>query len=347
MKVAVITVQVPFTSGGAEIHAQELKSALIARGCEAELIALPFKWYPPECILDQMLVARLVDLSEVNGEKIDRLITLKFPAYFAPHDNKVAWVLHQYRQAYELYGTPYSDLHLEHSGRALAREIHRWDCELLPQHRALFANSRRVAERMRKYNGLASEALYHPPRNHNRIRCEAYERYIIAPGRVEPLKRQHLMVLAMASLPRNVKLVLIGAASGDYAKQVIRTIREMELEDRVILRGVVSEDEKLDLYARCLAVYYGPYDEDYGYVTLEAFFASKPVITLSDSGGPLEFVTDGETGYVVPPDAERIAQSFRSLLDRPEVAVQIGRTAKASLSEKRLSWDYVIERLLS
>ena len=141
--------------------------------------------------------------------------------------------------------------------------------------------------------------------------------------------------------------MLVGAASGDYAKQVTRTIRELGLEDRVILRGLVSEDEKLDLYARCLAVYYGPYDEDYGYVTLEAFFASKPVLVLSDSGGPLEFVTDGETGYVVPPDADRIAQSLRSLLDRPELAVRMGQAAKASLSDKRLSWDYVIERLLS
>ena len=95
MKVAIVTVQVPFTWGGAEILAEELRSALVAKGCEVDLIALPFKWNPPEFILDQMLAARLVDLSEVNGEKIDRIITLKFPAYFVPHDNKVAWILHQ------------------------------------------------------------------------------------------------------------------------------------------------------------------------------------------------------------------------------------------------------------
>lgn len=347
MKVAILTVQVPFISGGAEIHAEELKSQLILRGCDSEIVALPFKWYPPETVLDQMMVARLVDLSEVNGEKIDRLITLKFPAYFAPHDNKVAWVLHQYRQAYELYGTPYSDLHQNDTGRVVAHEVRRWDLKFLPEHRALFANSRTVAERMRIYNGLSAEPLYHPPRNHDRIRCDGYGNFILAPGRIDAMKRQHLIVEAMASLPPHLTLVLIGSASGQYAKQLVRTIQRLQLDDRVILRGVVSEEEKLDLYARCLAVYYGPYDEDYGYVTLEAFFASKPIITHCDSGGPLEFVTTGETGYVVPADVTQLSDCLRLLADTPQRAVRMGRAANARLCSEQISWDYVIERLLS
>jgi glycosyltransferase involved in cell wall biosynthesis len=347
VKVAIVTVQVPFTWGGAEILAEELKSALIARGCEVDLIALPFKWNPPEFILDQMLAARLVDLSEVNGKKIDRLITLKFPAYFVPHDNKVGWILHQYRQAYELYGTEYSDLHLSEAGRALANEIRRWDLALLPEHRVVYTLSRTVASRMEKYNSVTSEPLYHPPRNSERFYCEAFDKFILAPGRIEPPKRQHLMIEAMTFLPRSLKLVLIGPGFGTYSQRLTRTIGELDLEDRVTMAGAVSEDEKLRLYARCLAVYNGPYEEDYGYVTLEAFFASKPVITLSDSGGPLEFVTDAETGYVIPANAESIAQCLRRLIERPELALRLGRAAKASLSEKNLSWDYVIERLLS
>jgi glycosyltransferase involved in cell wall biosynthesis len=347
MKVLILTVKVPFMSGGAEIHALELRTALAARGCDVDLMSIPLKWYPPECMLDHMLLARLVDLSELNGEKIDRLITLRFPAYFAPHNNKVGWILHQYRQAYELYGTDYSDLHLSDAGQALAREIRRWDCELLPQHRMLFANSRRVAERLKDYNGLEAEPLYHLPQHSDRFRCEGYDKFILAPGRIEPLKRQHLIVSAMTCLPRNLRLILIGAAFGEYAGQLVHTIRELDLEDRVTLAGMVSEDEKRALYGRCLAVYYGPYDEDYGYVTLEAFFAAKPVITLSDSGGPLEFVTDGETGYVVPANAESIALCLRKLVDKPDLAAELGRAARASLFEKKLSWDYVVERLLS
>ena len=110
MRVAVVTVQVPFISGGAEFLADGLVTHLRRRGVEAELVTLPFKWYPPKSVLDAMLAARLTDLEEVDGHSIDRLITLKFPAYYVPHSNKVLWLLHQHRQAYDLYDSPYGDL---------------------------------------------------------------------------------------------------------------------------------------------------------------------------------------------------------------------------------------------
>jgi glycosyltransferase involved in cell wall biosynthesis len=151
-----------------------------------------------------MLAARLTDLTEVNGEKIHRLITLKFPAYFAPHPNKVAWLFHQHRQAYDLYDTPYGDLNGSERGSLVAREIHRWDGAFLPEHRALFAISRKVAERLRAYNALDAAPLYHPPRNADRFRCEAYEDIILVPGRLDPLKRQHLAIEALASTPQRL-----------------------------------------------------------------------------------------------------------------------------------------------
>ena len=70
---------------------------------------MPFKWYPKEEILPHAAAWRLLDLSESNGEPIDLLIASKFPTYFARHSNKVAWLIHQYRAAYELCGTEYSD----------------------------------------------------------------------------------------------------------------------------------------------------------------------------------------------------------------------------------------------
>ncbi len=347
MKVGIVTVQVPFIQGGAEILAQSLKDELVARGLDADIISLPFKWYPPETLLDHMLAARLTDLTEVNGEKIDRLITLKFPAYFTPHPNKVAWLLHQHRQAYDLYDTPYGDLQQSDSGKLVAREIQRWDQAFLPEHRALFAISRKVAERFHLYNGLVAQALYHPPRNSDGFRCETYEDFILVPGRLDPLKRQHLAIEALASTPERLKLVLIGPSVERYANEVRRKVLDLGLRDRVIFRGVVTEEEKLTLFARCLAVYYGVYDEDYGYVTLEAFLASKPVVTHSDSGGPLEFVTHEENGYVVPPEAADISQCFRTFLDTPVCVQRMGRAGRASLAAKHIAWDYVIERLLS
>ena len=105
MKIAIATVQVPFITGGAEIHARLLHSELVKRGHECDIVTIPFKWYPSETLLNCMLMGRMMDLTEVNGEKMDLVIAMKFPAYYVKHPNKVLWLLHQHRQAYDLWGT--------------------------------------------------------------------------------------------------------------------------------------------------------------------------------------------------------------------------------------------------
>ncbi len=346
MKVAIATVQVPFTTGGAEIHAQSLKQALVTRGVEADIVSIPFKWYPPSCLLDAMLMARLMDLTEVNGTRIDRVVTLKFPAYYVEHPNKVAWILHQHRQAYDLFETPFGDLHHSREGRAVATEIRRWDERLLPAHRALFANSRNVKDRLARYNGLESEVLYHPPANAERFQCRDFEDFILAPGRLDGMKRQHLVIEAMAALPDRVKLVLIGSSDGEYGRQA-QAMAERIGAGRVVLRGLVSEEEKIDLYSRCLAVYNGVYDEDYGYITLESFLAGKPVVTHPDSGGPLEFVRNGENGFVVPAVSADIAECLARLAETPGLARDIGAAGRTTIDALGIGWDTVVGKLLA
>lgn len=346
MRIAIATVQVPFMTGGAEIHANSLCNELRARGIDADIVTIPFKWYPPARLLDAMLMARLVDLSAVNGTPIDRVITLKFPAYYLDHPDKVGWLLHQHRQAYDLYDTAFGDLHHDAEGRAVAAEIRKWDERHLPDHRALFANSMTVQERLRRYNGLTSEVLYHPPANAERFRCTRFDPFILAPGRFDPMKRQHLIIEAFSHLPDKVKLVLIGSADGPYAETAVAAARALG-SDRVVVRGVVSEEEKIALYANCLAVYNGVYDEDYGYITLEAFFAGKPVVTHEDSGGPLEFVRHRENGYVVAPAPGAIAECVEELVAKPALARDMGARGREAIAELGIAWDYVIERLLT
>ena len=62
-------------------------------------------------------------------------------------------------------------------------------------------------------------------------------------------------------------------------------------------------------------------------MTLEAFLARKPVITATDSGGPLEFVVDGVNGAVVAPEARALAMAINRLRGRP--ASRRPRTATA------------------
>jgi len=345
LKVAIATVQVPFITGGAEILADSLKRAMLQRKVEAEIVSIPFKWYPPSCLLDAMLMARLMDMNEVNGIRIDRVVTLKFPAYYVEHPSKVGWLLHQHRQAYDLFETPFGDLHHNAEGRAAAAAVRDWDKRFLPDHRALFTISRNVTDRLRRYSQIESEVLYHPPANAERFHAAGYEDFILAPGRLDGMKRQQLMIEAMAALPDRVKLVLIGSFDGEYG----RAAQEMAMRvgrDRIVLRGIVSEEEKIDLYSRCLAVYNGVYDEDYGYVTLEAFLAAKPVITHPDSGGPLEFVRDGENGFVVAASPSDIADAVRRLVETPGLARDIGAAGRATIDALDIGWNTVVGKLL-
>jgi glycosyltransferase involved in cell wall biosynthesis len=347
VRVGIATVQVPFISGGAEVLAGNLKGELERRGHRAEIISMPFKWYPPAKILDMMAAARLLDLTEVNGERIDKLVTLKFPMYFTDHPDKTGWILHQHRQAYELFGTPYGDLHHDDEGRLVAAEIRRWDEALLPAHRHLYTLSKTVSERLARNVGLASTPLYHPPLGEERYRHEAQEDFILYPGRFDPIKRQHLLVEAMRHAPKSLKLVLIGPWDSHYGRQVAASIETLGLSDRVDLRGPVSEEEKLSLYGRCLAAYNGVFDEDYGYVTLEAFSAEKPVVIHPDAGGPLEFVADGTDSLVVPPDAKALGEAFGWLHAHRARARQMGAAGKRSLAAKNVTWDHVVESLLA
>ena len=347
MKIVLATVQVPFIAGGAEILSASLQRELRARGHEAEIVTTPFKWHPPERILDCMLMGRLVDVTEVNGQQIDRVIALKFPAYYLEHPNKVCWLMHQHRQAYDLFETVHGDLHQTEQGRKVAAEIRRWDNVLLPKSREIYAISRTVTDRLLRYNGIAGTPLYHPPANFERYRCDASQGYVLYPGRFDAIKRQHLLVEAMARVKSPIRAVLIGNMSGIYGDAVQARIAELGLKGRVECLGVVDEDRKRDLYAHAIAVYNGVYNEDYGYLTLEAFFAGKPVVTHTDSGGPLEFVRDGENGFVTAPDSDEIAARLDLLYGEPSLARALGNCGRETIDSNGVCWDTVVEKLLA
>ena len=116
------------------------------------------------------------------------------------------------------------------------------------------------------------------------------------------------------------------------------------MSDRVVFVGATTGDELIKLYADALAVMYAPFDEDYGYVTLEAFLSEKPVITATDSGGTLEFVVDGENGYVCPPDPEALGRAAARFAADKQLAARLGRAGSARA--RSITWDGVVEQLL-
>jgi glycosyltransferase involved in cell wall biosynthesis len=343
MKVGIATVQVPFMSGGAEIHARLLKEQLLLRGHEVDIITVPFKWYPAVTILEHIQAVECLDLTEVNGVCIDRLITMKFPMYFVNHPNKVGWILHQHRQAYELFETRHSDLHLTPEGVDVCHEIRRTDTQKLPEHQHLFTNSKTVAKRLWRYNRIHADALYHPPEDYEKLHCAHYGDYILVPGRLDDIKRQLLIVKALCFV-EDIQLILIGNADTAYGNDLQQQVILLGLQERIIIKGFVSREEKITLYANALAVYNGAYEEDYGYVTLEAFFASKPVITHLDSGGPLEFVIDEENGFICDASAEAVASVLNQLT--PTMAKRLGESGRQLMLDLNLNWDFIIDSLL-
>lgn len=339
--VVVCEAQVPFVQGGAEFHVRELVRQLRARGYATELVSVPFKWYPKEEILAHAAAWRLLDLSESNGRPIDLLIASKFPTYFARHPNKVTWLIHQYRAAYELCGTEYSDFDHTERDVGLRQRLLRLDREMLRECRRVFTNARNTARRVEKYNGVRAEALYHPPRLAERLRPGDAGDYVLAIGRIESVKRADLVVRAMAHVDRPIRLVVVG--EGTQQQNLERLIETLGVGDRIERLGAIDDDRVIDLYAHALAVVYAPFDEDYGYVTLESFLARKPVVTTTDAGGPLEFVEDGVNGAICAPTPQAVAEAINRLAaDRPR-ARQLG---DAGFERARLvTWDGVVDKL--
>jgi len=347
-RIAIATAQVPFVTGGAEVLATSLREAIVAAGHQADVVALPFKWYPAVEIPKQVLMARLVDLSEANGRRIDRVIALKLPAYCVRHPDKVIWLLHQHRPAYELWGTADCDLMRFPEGREVRDFIHAADRRFIGEARAVYGISREVVGRLDALPNVDRRPLYPPPERAETFRCEEYGDYVFFPSRITPYKRQLLLIDAMARVRSPIRCVIAGAAADpDIAFQVEHRRNTHGLHDRVQLLGVISHEAKIGYYARALAVFFGPVREDYGYVTLEAFLSRKAVISCSDSGAPLEFVEDGVNGFVVEPDPQAIADKLDALYADRSRARSLGEAGLDTYRAKGVSWETVLSRLLA
>ena len=341
MRIAVCAPQVPFVRGGAEIFSQELVDQLRRRGHEAELVTVPFKWYPGERVLSQAFLWRLLDLEESDGVPIDLVVATKFPSYCVRHPNKVAWVLHQFRQAYELDRTELGQFGESAEDRATRRAVQRLDRVALGEARNVFATSRNVAERLERSTGIHPEVMPHPPQELP-YRCDDYGDFVLSVGRLDRAKRVELLLEALAARD-DLRCVIAG--DGPDRPRLEELARRHGLDGRATFAGRVSGAELTDLYARCLAVYYAPVDEDFGMVPYEAFLAEKPVVTTTDAGGPLEIVSDHRTGIVCEPVPAALAEACAFLRGHPDDARAWGRAGKALA--QRVSWDAAIERLLA
>ncbi len=342
MRIIICTAQVPFVRGGAELLVEGLRDALRARGHTVDIVSLPYRWQPHQHLLDSILSWRMIDLNEVDGIPVDLVIATKFPSYYVIHKRKIVWLVHQHRQAYDWYGGVYSDFVNTQEDRDIRDALIQADTAALGEAQGLYAISANVAQRTRRYNFVHCTPLYPPSAYTNQLHHASYGDFILSDARLDAAKRIDLLIHAISQMTVPFRFVL--TSTGPERGNLEALIAQYGLQDRVTLRGYVTTDELMELYAHARAVYYAPFDEDYGFTTVQAMRAHKAVITSTDAGGTLEFVRDSHNGLICEPTAERIAVALDRLASDPAEAARLGGNGPATVTD--ITWEHVCTTLL-
>jgi glycosyltransferase involved in cell wall biosynthesis len=345
VKVLVVNNMAPFVRGGAESLAEHLLANLQIAGHQAEMLRVPFQWEPATRIPSQMLMARALELANV-----DRVIALKFPAYLIQHPCKTLWLVHQYRQAYDLYDAGQTNLPEGQKGADIQRLIKTADEECFRDARRIFAISDVTQQRLTRYNGFHAEILRAPINDPERFTGGSSQGYVFAGGRVNGAKRQHLLLEALAFASKEVRLIIGGPPdAAEDAKRLHETVEYLGLQDRVRLDlRYLGRQEYADYINGALAVASLPFDEEsFSYVAMEAATAEKALLSTTDSGGVLGLVKHETTGWVAEPTAEALAAAVSAAYKDSGRTRAFGRAAKALWESYKINWPATVAALMS
>lgn len=344
MKVLIVNNMAPFIWGGAEELAVHLQKNLVIAGHEAEILRIPFQWEPATRIPSQILMVRAFELWNV-----DHVITLKFPAYLIRHIRKTLWLLHQYRQAYDLFDIGQTNLPSAEEGIKLRTLIKNADNESFSESRHIYTNSEITRQRLLKYNGFGSKVLLPPVNDSELFIGGESSKYVFAGGRVNNMKRQRLLIEAMKYTDKHVNLVIAGPPdSQSDADELNKDVNRFNLSDRVKLDlRFLPRKTYAEYINNAAAVAYLPFDEDsLGYVAMEAATAAKALITTNDSGGVLSLVKHLETGWVAEPHAKSLADAMSAVFNNVSMTKRCGEAARFLWNSYGINWPQTVELLL-
>ncbi len=342
--ILILGVEVADTRGGAELLVEKLTEAFREEGADVSFGSLPFHAVPKSDLVEQMAAWRALDLSRFSDQKFDLVVPTKFPTYLVRHDNKIPWLIHQHRQAYELYGSRFGDFSTEHEDESLRRMIVSADEVALNECRSVYTISQNVSNRLERYLNLESEPLEPPLPLAGRYYRGTPANYILSVGRLCSIKRVDMMIKAMPMIRDSLCLKIVGKPDEPAIAEYLESeIEKHHLWHRVEFLGHVSEEELLALYANSFLVYYAPFDEDYGFVTLEALASGCPVVTAHDSGAVLEYIEHEENGIVVNPSIEALAAGINTLVDDPSRRERLSENCNYS---EVISWGSVARTFL-
>ncbi|MEW6319904.1 MAG: glycosyltransferase family 4 protein [Acidobacteriota bacterium] len=343
--ILVVTASPPFAEGGHLVMARELVGALQREGHDAALVVTPQNRFGRQG--SAYLAAWCTDVGLAHENKhVDQVISLRFPAYAVRHERHVCWLNHRMREYYDLWDHFSARLSAGNRLKETARRgvVHAVDRYLLTRNvRRLFVISGTVQARLARWGGIPSDVLHVPPPVRP-YRCAGYGEYLFAVSRLAPLKRFDLLLRALAE-PAAAGIRCVIAGEGAELPSLLKLRSQLDLDDRVDFVGRLDEAGLIDHLAACRAVVFPPFNEDYGFVTVEAFSSGKAVITCRDSGGPAELVRDGVNGWVTDPTPEALGAAIaEALADRNE-AIRLGEAGAAQVA--RMTWTDAVRRLLA
>ena len=324
------------------VIARSLVQALREGGHSADMIVTPQNRFGRQA--SAYLATWFTDVGSADGKPIDLVISLRYPSYAVRHPRHVCWLNHTMREYYDLWDRFSAGIsaasRIKERGRRLA--IHAADRYLLTRNVSrLFVQSRTIQRRLAMWPELRSTVLY-PPAPQRDYRCDGYGDYVFLVSRLTQLKRADLLIEALAQPDLSTVRAVI-AGEGDQRGPLEQLATARGVSERVTFAGRISDDELVEHLARCRIVCFPPFDEDYGFVTAEAFASKKGVITCRDSGGPAELVQDGVNGMICDPNPAALADALhRAMADRA-TAERWGAAAFASSA--RLSWRDAVARL--
>lgn len=328
--------------GGHLVIARSLVAALRDAGHEADIIVTPQNRFGRQA--SAYLATWLTDVTETDGRPIDQVISLRFPSYAVRHPKHVCWLNHTMREYYDLWDAFSATL----SRRGWLKEqvrrtgMHLADRYLLGRNVSkLFVQSETVGRRLAMWPEVKSQILY-PPAPQRNYRCEDYGDYIFMVSRLTRVKRADLLIEALAT-PEGAGIKAVIAGEGAERERLETMVSARGLGGRVRLAGRLDEAGLLDHLARCRAVCFPPIQEDYGFVTVEAFASRKAVITCRDSGGPAELVADGVQGLVADPTPQALARCLRQVSEDRSLAERMG--AAAFVAGAKLNWPDTVRQL--
>lgn len=185
-------------------------------------------------------------------------------------------------------------------------------------------NSKNTQKRIKKYCNIDAQVVYPPVETH-RFFNRKQNGFYLSVARLESFKRVSLIVEAFKKMPDKQLVVLSGGPDEQYLRQMA------ESSSNIHFYSWVSDQQLLRFLSECIATIYVPIDEDFGLSPVESMAAGKPVLGVK-SGGVMETVLDGYTGFLYPAEltAEHIIEGVSLLTPQKALAMRSNCIERAS-----------------